>query len=255
MPRVAGKIVLITGASSGLGKADAWRLAEEGATVILTDVNDAGAAVAEEIAAATGQTARFFQQDVADESRWDEVMNAVTEEFGGLDVLVNNAGIAFIATPEDTTLEQFKLANAVMNQGVFLGCRAAIPAMKLRGGGSIINMSSVASHLGYPVYFAYSAAKGAVRSMTKAIAVHCQMNGYNIRCNSIHAGAIDTPMVRSSFEQLGMEPPDPDKQDPNNPVGIGRPEDVANLVLYLASDESRFMNGAELMLDNALTVQ
>lgn len=255
MPRVAGKIVLITGASSGLGKADAWRLAEEGATVILTDVNDAGAAVAEEIAAATGQTARFFQHDVADESRWDEVMNAVTEEFGGLDVLVNNAGIAFIATPEDTTLEQFKLANAVMNQGVFLGCRAAIPAMKLRGGGSIINMSSVASHLGYPVYFAYSAAKGAVRSMTKAIAVHCQMNGYNIRCNSIHAGAIDTPMVRSSFEQLGMEPPDPDKQDPNNPVGIGRPEDVANLVLYLASDESRFMNGAELMLDNALTVQ
>ena len=255
MPRVAGKIVLITGASSGLGKADAWRLAEEGATVILTDVNDAGAKVAEEIATATGQTTRFFKHDVADENRWDEVITAAIEEFGGLDVLVNNAGIAFIATPEDTTLEQFKLANAVMNQGVFLGCRAAIPAMKLRGGGSIINMSSVASHLGYPVYFAYSAAKGAVRSMTKSIAVHCQMNGYNIRCNSIHAGAIDTPMVRSSFEQLGMEPPDPDKPDPNNLVGIGRPEDVANLVLFLASDESRFMNGAELMLDNALTVQ
>jgi 3(or 17)beta-hydroxysteroid dehydrogenase len=255
MPRVAGKIALITGASSGLGKADAWLLAEEGATVILTDINDAGAALAEEISRATRQTTRFFQQDVADEQRWEEVIGAVIEEFGGLDVLVNNAGIAFIATPEDTTLEQFQLANAVMNQGVFLGCRAAIPAMKLRGGGSIINMSSVASHLGYPVYFAYSAAKGAVRSMTKSIAVHCQMNGYNIRCNSIHAGAIDTPMVRSSFEQLGMEPPDPDTPDPNNLVGIGRPEDVANLVLYLASDESRFMNGAELMLDNALTVQ
>jgi len=255
MSRVAGKIVLITGASSGIGKADAWRLAEEGATVILTDIDDAGAALAEEISRATGQTTRFFQQDVADEQRWDEVIGAVREEFGGLDVLVNNAGIAFIATPESTTLEQFRLANAVMSEGVFLGCRAAIPAMRLRGGGSIINMSSVASHLGYPVYFAYTAAKGAVRSMTKSIAIHCQMNGYNIRCNSIHAGAIDTPMVRSSFAQLGMEPPDPEKQDPNNPVGIGRPQDVANLVLYLASDESRFMNGAELMLDNALTIQ
>jgi 3(or 17)beta-hydroxysteroid dehydrogenase len=255
MPRVAGKIALITGASSGLGKADAWRLAEEGATVILTDINEAGAALADEISRSTGQVARFFQQDVSDEQRWEEIIAAVIEEFGGLDVLVNNAGIAFIATPEDTTLEQFQLANAVMNQGVFLGCRAAIRAMKLRGGGSIINMASVASHLGYPVYFAYSAAKGAVRSMTKSIAVHCQMNGYNIRCNSIHAGAIDTPMVRSSFEQLGLDPPDPDKQDPSNLVGIGRPEDVANLVLYLASDESRFMNGAELMLDNALTIQ
>lgn len=255
MPRVAGKIALVTGASSGLGKADAWRLAEEGATVILTDIDDAGAALAGEISKATGQTTRFFQHDVADEKRWDEVMAAVIEEFGGLDILVNNAGIAFIATPEDTSLEQFRRANAIMSEGVFLGCRAAIPAMKMRGGGSIINMSSVASHLGYPVYFAYSAAKGAVRSMTKSIAVHCQMNGYNIRCNSIHAGAIDTPMVRSSFEQLGMAPPDPDKPDPNNLVGIGRPEDVAHLVLYLASDESRFMNGAELMLDNALTVQ
>jgi 3(or 17)beta-hydroxysteroid dehydrogenase len=255
MARVAGKIALITGASSGLGKADAWRLSEEGATVILTDINDAGAAVAEEISKATGQAARFFRQDVTDEQRWDEIIGSVTREFGGLDVLVNNAGIAFIATPEDTTLDQFRLANAVMNEGVFLGCRAAIPAMKRRGGGSIINMSSVASHIGYPVYFAYSAAKGAVRSMTKAIAVHCQMNGYNIRCNSIHAGAIDTPMVRKSFAQLGLDPPDPDRRDPGNPVGIGRPEDVANLVLYLASDESRFVNGAELMLDNALTVQ
>jgi len=255
MPRVAGKIALVTGASSGLGKADAWRLAEEGATVILTDIDESGATLAEEISKATGQITRFFVHDVSNEQRWKEVIDAVTEEFGGLDVLVNNAGIAFIATPEDTTLEQFKRANAIMSEGVFLGCRAAIPAMKRRGGGSIINMASVASHLGYPVYFAYTAAKGAVRSMTKSIAVHCQMNGYNIRCNSIHAGAIDTPMVRTSFEQLGMEPPDPDKQDPNNPVGIGRPEDVANLVLYLASDESRFMNGAELMLDNALSVQ
>jgi 3(or 17)beta-hydroxysteroid dehydrogenase len=255
MSRVSGKIALVTGAASGLGKADALRLAQEGATVILTDINDDGQAIAEKISESTGQQTRFFHQDVSSESRWEEIMASIVDEFGGLDVLVNNAGVAFIATPEETTLEQFRLANSIMNEGVFLGCRTAIPAMKLRGGGSIINMASVASHLGFPVYFAYSAAKGAVRSMTKAIAVHCQMNGYNIRCNSIHAGAIDTPMVRSSFAELGLPPPDPDKQDPANPVGVGRAEDVAELVLYLASDESRFMNGAELMLDNALTVQ
>ncbi len=255
MPRMSGKIVLITGAASGLGKADAWLLAEEGATVILTDINDEGRALAAQISESTGQETRFFHHDVSDEGQWEEIMAAVVDEFGGLDVLVNNAGIAFIATPETTTLEQFRLANAVMSEGVFLGCRAAIGAMKLRGGGSIINMSSVASHLGYPVFFAYSAAKGAVRSMTKSIAVHCQMNGYDIRCNSIHPGSIDTPMVHSARAELGMEPPDPDKKDPGDPVGIGRPEDVANLVLYLASDESRFMNGAELMLDNALSIQ
>jgi len=252
---MSGKIAMVTGAASGLGKADAWKLAEEGATVILTDINDDGEALAAEISETTGQPTRFFHHDVSDEGRWEEVMAAVIDEFGGLDVLVNNAGVAFIATLETVTLEQFRLANAVMNEGVFLGCRSAIPAMKLRGGGSIINMSSVASHLGYPVYFAYCAAKGAVRSMTKAVAVHCQMNGYNIRCNSVHPGAIDTPMVRSSFEELGLPPPDPDKNDPSDPVGIGQPEDVANLVLYLASDESRFMNGAELTLDNALIVQ
>ena len=255
MGRVAGKVALVTGAASGLGKADALRLAEEGAVVILTDIDAAGEKVAEEIRKATGQTTRFYQQDVSDEARWGEIISSVVEDFGGLDVLVNNAGIAPVSTVETTTLEQFRRVNAIMSEGVFLGCKAAIPAMKGRGGASIINMSSIASHLGYPVYFAYSAAKGAVRSMTKAIAVHCQMNGYDIRCNSIHPGAIDTPMVHKTFADLGLGEPDPDRRDAALPVGIGRPEDVANLVLYLASDESRFMNGAELMIDNALLVQ
>lgn len=255
MPRVAGKVALITGAASGLGKADAWRLAEEGATVVLTDIDSRGAKVAQEIGSATGAQARFYVHDVSNEGRWTEIVAAIDDEFGGIDILVNNAGIVVLATPEDTTLEQFRKTNAVMNEGVFLGCKAVIPSMKRRGGGSIINMSSVASHIGYPIFFAYSAAKGAVRAMTKSIAVHCQMNGYNIRCNSVHAGAIDTPMVRNSFAELGMPAPDPDRKDPEDPVGIGRAEDVANLVLYLASDESRFMNGAELVLDNALIVQ
>jgi len=255
MGRVAGKVALITGAASGLGKADARRLSEEGAIVILTDIDESGANVADDISRSTGQTTRFYHQDVSDEARWDEIVAAIVNEFDGLDVLVNNAGIAIVATLEDTTLEQFRLTNAIMSEGVFLGCKAVIPAMKKRGGGSIINMASVASHLGYPVYFAYSAAKGAVRSMTKAMAVHCQMNDYNIRCNSIHAGAILTPMVQKSFEQLGVGAADADRKDQIVPVGIGQPEDVANLVLFLASDESRFINGAELLLDNALTVQ
>lgn len=255
MGRVEGKVALVTGAASGLGKADALRLAEEGASVVLTDISEDGQIVADNIAAATGAKTLFLKQDVTDEARWAEVIAATEEQFGGLDILVNNAGIVIVATPEDTTIEQFRLANAVMSEGVFMGCQAALPAMKRRGGGSIINMSSVASHLGYPVFFAYTAAKGAVRSMTKSLAVHCQMNGYGIRCNSIHAGAIDTPMIHNSFSQLGMDVPDPDAENPEDPVGIGKPEDVANMVLYLASDESRFVNGAEMMLDNALSIQ
>ena len=123
--------------------------------------------------------------------------------------------------------------------------------MRESGGGSIVNVSSIASHLGYPVYFAYSAAKGAVRSMTKAIAVHCQMNKMNIRCNSIHPGAIETQMVRDSTRALGMEM----SAWEQTPQGLGKPEDVANAIVYLASDESRFINGIELLIDNALYVQ
>jgi len=252
MGRLSGKVAIVTGGSAGLGRADAIALANEGAKVVVTDINQAeGAKVAAEINALHAGAALFLAQDVRSESRWQEVIAETVRAFGGLHVLVNNAGVVKIATPESCTLEEFQFQNAVMSEGVFLGCKHAIPALKASGGGSIINMSSVASHIGYPVYFAYSAAKGAVRSMTKAIAVHCQMNKYNVRCNSIHAGAIDTQMVRDATKTLGMEM----SFWENTPTGLGRPEDVANLVVFLASDESRYINGTEILLDNALTVQ
>jgi 3(or 17)beta-hydroxysteroid dehydrogenase len=241
---------LITGAASGLGAADAQVLAREGATVVLTDIDaGAGEAAAESIRESGGK-ASFHVQDASEEEQWQQIIAAIRKEHGRLDVLVNNAGVVIMGTPEDCTLEAFRKQNAVMSEGVFLGCKHALPLMHESGGGSIINMSSIASHLGYPIYFAYSAAKGAVRAMSKAIAVHCQMNGYNIRVNSLHPGAIDTPMIDQTASALGIE----NKED-LSPVGLGQPEDVANVVLFLASDESRFVNGTEILIDNTLSIQ
>jgi 3(or 17)beta-hydroxysteroid dehydrogenase len=249
MGRVDGKVVIVTGAASGLGAADAEHLAAEGAKLVLTDINDdAGEALAEKLRGG-GAEAIYLHHDVRDEARWDEVVAETEKRFGRLDGLVNNAGVVLVAMPEQTTLEQFRFVNAVMNEGVFLGCKSAMPLMRKSGGGSIVNMSSVASHLGYPVFFAYSAAKGAVRAMTKSLAITSQMQKDNIRVNSIHAGAIETPMIATAHEAMGIEP------DPNDPVGIGEPSDVAHMVVYLISDESKFVNGAELVIDNALTIQ
>ena len=252
MGRLDGKIAIVTGAATGLGRADAEALVHEGARVVATDINEtAGCELAAKLNAARAGSALFLAQDVRDEARWTQVVAECVGHFGGLHVLVNNAGVVVIATPETCTLEQFRFQNQVMSEGVFLGCRSSIPAIRASGGGSIINMSSMASHLGYPVYFAYSAAKGAVRAMTKSVAVHCQTNKYRIRCNSIHPGAIETQMVRDATRELGMEM----SMWEQSPTGLGQPSDVANVVVFLASDESRYINGAEILVDNALYVQ
>ena len=250
MGRVAGKVALVTGGGSGLGRADCEALAREGATVIVTDVAlDAAQRVAGEI----GGGAVAFSLDVASEQAWIDVLREIEERFGRLDILVNNAGVVAMADVEESSLEQFRWVNAVMSEGVFLGCKHAIPLMNKRHGGSIINMSSTGALLGYPVYLAYSAAKGAVRSMTKSVAVMCQEKGYKIRCNSVHPGAIETPMVQLAEGRPGEAQAIPEGVLPHGAKGA--PKDVANMVLFLASDESRYVTGAEFVVDNGLTVR
>lgn len=250
MGRLAGKVALVTGGGSGLGAADCEALAAEGARVIVTDVN---LAAAQKVADRIGGEAIPLKLDVADEAQWIAIYAEIEKRFGGLHVLVNNAGVVVNADVEETSLEKFRWVNAIMTDGVFLGMKHAIPLMNRSGGGSIINMSSVGALLGYPIFFAYSAAKGAVRSMTKSVAVMCQVKGYAIRCNSIHPGAIETPMVQEAEGRIGQAKDIPDGVLPFGTPG--HPKDVAAMVVFLASDESRFITGAEMVVDNGVTIR
>jgi 3(or 17)beta-hydroxysteroid dehydrogenase len=249
--RTAGKVVIITGAASGLGAADARALAREGAQLMLTDINaDAGEAVAAECGAG------FFRQDVGDEASWSELMRITMDRFGRLDGLVNNAGIAHVANIETETTEQWHRLLRVHLDGTFFGCRAAMPELAKSGGGSIINMSSTAALIGLSPYLAYSAAKGGIRAMTKSIAMYAREQKNAVRCNSVHPGSISTPMVHNALETLSgvklMEQDDPEAA--RKAMGIGEPDDVANMVVFLISDESKHINGAEMVIDNADTI-
>lgn len=251
MGRVENKVVIVTGAASGLGAADARLLAAHGARVVMTDINEAaGRALAGQIGA------EFVRQDVTDEGAWGDLIAEVVRRHGRLDGLVNNAGIAPIANIETTTTEVWRRTLAVHLDAAFFGCKHAVAAMKTTGGGSIVNMSSTAALIGLGEYLAYSAAKGAIRSLTKSVAIHCRAKRYGIRCNSLHPGSISTPMVHAALEShMGlklMEQPDPEAT--RRKLGLGEPDDVAYLVLYLISDESKHVTGAELVVDNGDTV-
>jgi 3(or 17)beta-hydroxysteroid dehydrogenase len=255
MGRVSGKVALVTGAGLGLGRACAKMLAREGARVTVTDVREAeGRSVADEIVESGGE-AMFVRQDVALEADWSAAISATMRRFGALHILVNNAGVALGADVENTTLEQWRALMAVNLDGVFLGTRHAIAVMKSQGG-SIINLSSIEGLIGDANLAAYNASKGGVRIFTKSAALHCAKAGYRIRVNSVHPGYIWTPMV----ENYLAAQPDPAAAKAFvaglHPVGhLGEPDDIAYGVLYLASDESKFVTGAELVIDGGYTAQ
>ena len=241
--RVEGKIALVTGGAMGLGKADSELLAQEGATVVVTDIDEAGAAsVAEKIGG------KSMRHDAASEDDWKAVYAMIESELGGLDILVNNAGIVIPENVEDCQPENFRKTMAIHAEGTYFGCHFGIPIMAKSGGGSIVNMGSAAALQGYSPFFAYAGAKGAIRGMSKSIAMHCQEQENGIRCNTIFPSGIATPMVQSIQEDPSAEIPVADGVLPAG--SIGAPKDIANTVLFLASDESRFITGAEFVVDN-----
>lgn len=253
MGRLDGKVAVITGAAKGLGEADARLFAAEGARVILTDVDDANG---QRVAAEIGSAATYMHLDVRDEAAWKALVDTVMTSFGRLDILVNNAGVVEVGTPESVTEKDYRFIMAVSVDGVVWGCKHAIPAMRAGGGGSIINMASIASVQGEPYVAAYCAAKGAVEGYTRAVAVYCAQGRMNIRCNSIHPAGIDTPMVQSMPEKVAnAEMRRLDEQGQGAGLNrLGEPVDIANLALYLASDESRFMSGQALVIDNTASI-
>jgi 3(or 17)beta-hydroxysteroid dehydrogenase len=248
--RLAGKTALITGAASGIGRATAALFHAEGAKVAATDRNEAG------LAEVKAYVDLVLPQDVTDEARWRQVVDAAVAAFGRLDILVNSAGIGTKGNVETETLADWRRTQAVNVEGTFMGCREAVRAMKETGGGSIVNLSSVAGIIGDAQTIAYCASKGAVRLLTKSAALHCGRSGYKIRVNSVHPSFADTPMV----QQLIASSKNPERTREGlaraAPLGrLGRAEEVAAAILYLASDESAFTTGAEIVVDGGLTAQ
>lgn len=254
MKRVEGKVALVTGAAAGIGRATALRLAENGAKVAVTDLNPAGAAVADEITA-NGGTARFWQLDSTDEAAIEKVFADVAAAFGKLDVLVNNAGISGVNKPthELSSAEWDQVINVNL-RGVFLCTKYAIPFMLKNGSGSIINLSSIYGLIGAADIPPYHAAKGAVRLMSKNDALTYAKQ--NIRVNSVHPGFIWTPLVDEFSHRTGDAAAARAHLESLHPVGhLGEPDDIAYGIVYLASDESKFVTGSELVIDGGYTAQ
>ena len=243
MHNLSGKVAIITGAASGIGKAQAELLAAHGATVIVADVNPAGANVAEAI----GEKALFAVHDVTSEGDWAALVELTKERFGSVDILINTAGISISGSITETTAETFTKVWQVNTLGVFLGIKAVVEPMKQAGGGVIINVASAAAFRGYPGTHAYSASKWAVRGLSKTTARELASSG--IRVNSIYPGPVDTPLLRNR----GQDPDQIAKMVTD--VGFAaKPEDIAHATLFLVSNEAGYAYGTELCVDGGQSI-
>jgi len=252
--RLEGAVAIVTGGASGFGEATSVLFASEGAKVVILDVNEELGQKVEKQIQSEGGEAKFIKHDVTDADGWKTVVNSVLSTFGKLDILVNNAGILSNCAVTDISLEEWRKVNSINVEGVFLGTQAVIPAMKKNGQmkGSIINISSISALKGFGgggVH--YSASQGAVRAMTKAVAA--ELGDTKIRVNSIHPGFCNTPMLRAFFDRLPDKGNSVIKRIEAMQKGtLGEPKDIAYACLYLASDESKFVNGIELIVDGGL---
>lgn len=252
MARLAGKVALVTGAASGIGEATVRAFVDEGARVVVTDRNDeAGARVAADL----GGAARYQHLDVTREDDWRAAIATVEAGEGRLDALVHNAGGGVLGSVEATSLDQWRFVQRLNVESVFLGTQAALPLMKASGAGSIVVVSSVAGLVGDGDMAAYCAAKGAARMLSKSIALHLARTGTGLRCNSVHPSFVDTPLVAGLADAI----PDPrarERLEKAAPLRrLGEPAEVAAMIVYLASDESRFVTGSELVIDGGMTAR
>ncbi|MDD3761701.1 MAG: glucose 1-dehydrogenase [Nevskiales bacterium] len=255
MKRVDNKVCVISGGARGLGLAAAEALLAEGARVMITDLDEAAGAEALERLRAGGKPVAFTRQDVTVEDGWAEVFDAVERKWGGVDVLLNNAGIAALADVEAADFAHWKRTLAVNLDGVYLGTQAAIGRMKTRGG-SIINVASIEGLIGEALIPAYNASKGGVRIFSKSAAIHCARAGYRIRINSLCPGFAETQLVAGALAALTPEDAQTfvERTLARIPMGrFARPEEIAAAVLFLASDESSYMTGSDLVVDGGMT--
>jgi NAD(P)-dependent dehydrogenase (short-subunit alcohol dehydrogenase family) len=251
--RLAGKVTLITGGASGLGENAAQLMVREGARVVIADIaEDKGRAVAGKI----GPAAHFARLDVTSEDNWQAVIAETVAKFGALHVLLNSAGIGLSKTVEDITLEEWRRVHAIDLDGVFLGCKHGVGEIKkhtAKLGGSVINISSISGIIAGANMAAYNSAKAGVRLLSKSVALHCAKSGYNIRCNSVHPTFIDTPILDRHRVRFGNDVMQ-QKLGKQVPIGrLGRPEEVGWALVFLASDESSFMTGSEVVIDGGIS--
>jgi NAD(P)-dependent dehydrogenase (short-subunit alcohol dehydrogenase family) len=257
MGQLSGKAAIVTGGASGIGEACSETLAREGASVLITDIDDArGKAVVERIIKAGGK-ARYLNHDVRDEVAWPGIIAEAEKNFGRLDIMVANAGIGIMSPIETMTLGDWQKQQAINLDGVFLSIKHAIPALRKAGGGSIVLMSSIAGLRGAPGLAAYSATKGGVRLLAKSVALEHAAD--NIRCNSVHPGIIATPIwgkiPTGAMGNMRNAPIDPvERSAAITPlVRVGEAQDIANGVLFLCTEAASYMTGQELVIDGGIT--